>query len=190
MSLYVLDPGHGGADSGTCHNGIVETLFGYRVCEGAANVLRARGHSVLFTHVPTEDPSHHDRAQLAVDVDAVGTISVHVNSGAAGEHGPLAFYNAGDVAGMRAAKTMIRGLNRRGCYVDSRSRRVWTMQSQVHVPHPAEWTRRVWYCIEQHRRSVALLECEYCSDAESARWLRNNVTLLAETVADGAEALG
>jgi N-acetylmuramoyl-L-alanine amidase len=191
VKTYILDPGHGNGDVGTRHNGITEVTFVYRVCEKAKTILEERGHRVLLTHAPDEDPSHTERAQLAIDARAVGTILVHVNAGACElEHGPLAFHNRNDDAGRKAALLMIQRIGRDGYYV--KDNRVRKMRMHVHdqASPLAKWTPHVWACLKPHALPAVLLECEYCTHAESARWLKDNLMLLAETIADGAEALG
>jgi len=45
----VLDPGHGGEDTGAVRAGVCEATVNYRMASTLANVLRARGASVVFT---------------------------------------------------------------------------------------------------------------------------------------------
>jgi N-acetylmuramoyl-L-alanine amidase len=190
MSAYVLDPGHGNGDRGACQNGIIESEYAYHLCEVASAILRERGHRVVLTHEPNEDPNQHARAKVAMIERAVGTISVHVNAGAMGEHGPLTFYQLHDVAGWRAAHLMIQKLNRGGVYSVGVNTPVVPMRYQVHVVRSEGWTSRAWACLNPHVLPAVLFETEYCSHAPSARWLQESVRDLAEVIADGCEALG
>jgi N-acetylmuramoyl-L-alanine amidase len=98
--IIVLDPGHGGADMGTAHNGLVEKLITIDIARRLRTLLVAQGWTVRMTRDADVDPvtsanlakmnadgkpNPDDRAYLqtrcdtANDVNARLFISIHVN---------------------------------------------------------------------------------------------------------------
>jgi N-acetylmuramoyl-L-alanine amidase len=88
----MLDPGHGGNDTGACANGIVERDLNLQVALQAQTLLRAAGHDVKLTRQSNGDGlSLYDRARASVDFGADVFVSVHHD--ADGGEGCVAFYN-------------------------------------------------------------------------------------------------
>ena len=54
--LIVIDPGHGGADSGTAHNGLVEKSVTLDIAQRLRSVLTAQGWTVRLTRETDVDP--------------------------------------------------------------------------------------------------------------------------------------
>ena len=99
--MIVIDPGHGGADSGTAHNGIVEKSVTLDIAQRLRAVLVAQGWTVRLTRDSDVDPvssdnlakmradgkpNADDRAYLQTRCDVANNlgarlfISIHVNS--------------------------------------------------------------------------------------------------------------
>jgi N-acetylmuramoyl-L-alanine amidase len=99
--VIVIDPGHGGADSGTAHNGVVEKLVTLDIAMRLRAVLIAQGWTVRLTRDSDIDPvssdnlakmhadgkpNADDRAYLQTRCDVANNlgarlfISIHVNS--------------------------------------------------------------------------------------------------------------
>jgi len=99
--IIVLDPGHGGADAGTQHNGLTEKVLTLDIAQRLRALLIAQGWTVRMTRETDVDPvstanlakmradgkpNADDRAYLqtrcdvANDVNARLFISIHVNS--------------------------------------------------------------------------------------------------------------
>jgi len=98
--LIVIDPGHGGADFGTSHNGLVEKLLTIDIARRLRTLLIASGWSVKMTRDADVDPvsdqnlaqfrtdgkpNANDRAYLQTRCDVANLnnarmfISIHVN---------------------------------------------------------------------------------------------------------------
>jgi N-acetylmuramoyl-L-alanine amidase CwlD len=100
--LIVLDPGHGGSDSGAMHNGLVEKELTLDVSERLKALLLARGWQVKLTRESDTDvfaanDSAHDELQARCDVannqGARLFISVHINSfTSSGLNGTTTYY--------------------------------------------------------------------------------------------------
>jgi len=99
--LIVLDPGHGGADTGTAHNGLVEKNLTMDIAQRLRTLLVAQGWTVRMTRESDVDPvssenlakmhgdglpNADDRAYLQTRCDVANNagarlfISIHINS--------------------------------------------------------------------------------------------------------------
>jgi N-acetylmuramoyl-L-alanine amidase len=99
--LIVIDPGHGGADVGTAHNGLVEKTLTLDIAKRLRSLLVAQGWTVRMTREGDVDPvtaemlsqmhadgkpNADDRAYLQTRCEVANTanarlfISIHVNS--------------------------------------------------------------------------------------------------------------
>jgi N-acetylmuramoyl-L-alanine amidase CwlD len=100
--LIVIDPGHGGSDTGAMHNGLVEKNLTLDISERLKSVLLARGWQVKLTRetdvdVYAPNDSAHDELQARCDVannnGARLFISVHINSfTSSGLNGTTVYY--------------------------------------------------------------------------------------------------
>lgn len=107
--LIVIDPGHGGSDTGAIRGDAVEKELTLDMSMRLKSILAARGWDVIMTRESDRDvfapnDSAHDELQARDDVansrGARLLISIHVNSFInAGPHGATAYYyKASDVA--------------------------------------------------------------------------------------------
>ncbi len=99
--IIVLDPGHGGADAGTQHNGLTEKLLTLDIAQRLRSLLTAQGWTVRMTRETDIDPvssdnlakmhadgkpNADDRAYLQTRCDVANAvnarlfISIHINS--------------------------------------------------------------------------------------------------------------
>jgi N-acetylmuramoyl-L-alanine amidase len=97
----VIDPGHGGDDTGTAHNGLVEKTISFDIAQRLRALLTAQGWTVRLTRDADVDPVSNDnlarmradgkpnaddraylqtRCDVANAVNARLFISIHVNS--------------------------------------------------------------------------------------------------------------
>jgi N-acetylmuramoyl-L-alanine amidase len=111
--LIVIDPGHGGSDTGAMHNGLVEKNLTLDISERLKSVLLARGWQVKLTResdvdVYAPNDSAHDELQARCDVaNNAGArlfISIHVNSfTSSGLNGTTVYYYNGSSYGLARA---------------------------------------------------------------------------------------
>ena len=95
MARIMLDPGHGGDDTGACANGIVERNLNLLVAQEAQELLQAAGHEVRLTRQDNAAKlSLFRRANLSVCWPAEVFVSVHHD--ADGSEGCVAFYDNAD----------------------------------------------------------------------------------------------
>ncbi len=82
--LVVIDPGHGGADTGAVYEGgktkLTEKHFTLLLARDLARELIIRGHNVILTRNDDRDLLLSDRTALANKVKADIFISIHLNS--------------------------------------------------------------------------------------------------------------
>ena len=87
--IVVLDPGHGGRDSGAAHNGILEKDINLRIAQYCKEELEQYGGvKVYMTRTADVDVALGDRVNFAVSVGADVVVSIHNNSSeSASAHG-------------------------------------------------------------------------------------------------------
>ena len=77
----VLDPGHGGQDSGAMVGGILEKYLTLDVAQRADRLLQAQGLATVLTRVGDSYVSLADRASLTNRVPDCVLVSIHFNEG-------------------------------------------------------------------------------------------------------------
>lgn len=80
IATVVIDPGHGGADTGAVKNFIREKDINLDIAVRTAKLFEAKGWNVLMTRRTDVEPSLLERADMANLVDATVFISIHHNS--------------------------------------------------------------------------------------------------------------
>jgi N-acetylmuramoyl-L-alanine amidase len=81
FNVVVLDPGHGGQDSGAIVNGIVEKDLTLDIAQRLDRLLQARGMATVMTRVGDSYSSLAERAALTNRVPDCILISIHFNEG-------------------------------------------------------------------------------------------------------------
>lgn len=81
VRTVVLDPGHGGYDSGTVGEKVREADFALQLAGELKELLTKRGYKVELTHTQNRHLSDHRRIETANGADAPIFISLHLNSG-------------------------------------------------------------------------------------------------------------
>jgi N-acetylmuramoyl-L-alanine amidase len=78
--IVVLDPGHGGDDTGTVAHGLIESDVMLDLARRIEGRLSAIGVTVLFTRSKTTGPDELSRAMMANQADADIMLSLHCDS--------------------------------------------------------------------------------------------------------------
>jgi N-acetylmuramoyl-L-alanine amidase len=76
----VIDPGHGGDDTGAVGHGLVEKDLTLAIALRLTRALNSRGHAVRLTRVNDEFRALTDRTALANRLEAKAFISLHANA--------------------------------------------------------------------------------------------------------------
>jgi N-acetylmuramoyl-L-alanine amidase len=79
--LVVIDPGHGGKDSGTTKNGMVEKDLTLEVAQRVERLLQERGLVVALTRADDTYVSLLDRATMANNQPEAVFVSIHFDEG-------------------------------------------------------------------------------------------------------------
>jgi len=81
FALVILDPGHGGQDSGAIAGGVLEKDLTLDIAQRISRLLNAQGMTTLLTRKGDSYVSLGDRAQLINRADNAVVVSIHVNDG-------------------------------------------------------------------------------------------------------------
>lgn len=158
--VIVIDPGHGGDDTGAQGHGLVEADVVLDLALRLEGRLTASGVTAVLTRGATQNPTTADRVRLADDVRADVLLSLHCDSGADGGGQGVATFYWGDprfgtrsATGARLADLVQREVLARTDLVDCRS-------------HP-----RTWDLLRLSRMPAVRVELGYLTDAGDARRL-------------------
>ena len=81
FALVILDPGHGGQDSGAIAGGVLEKDLTLDIAQRINRLLNAQGVMTLLTRNGDSYVSLGDRAQLINRADNAVVVSIHLNDG-------------------------------------------------------------------------------------------------------------
>ena len=93
--VVVIDPGHGGTESGAVYGSIYEKDLNFAIAQKLNKLLQA---SDVKTYITRDDDSYHglyERSDLANNVNADLLISVHNNAGDSSITGSMSLYCSG-----------------------------------------------------------------------------------------------
>lgn len=80
VRTIVIDPGHGGRDPGSVHNGLLEKVINLDVAKRLANVLKGAGYTVFLTRTDDRYLGLYERTTIAKKHKADLFISIHANA--------------------------------------------------------------------------------------------------------------
>lgn len=140
--IIVLDPGHGGADTGIVAHGLTESEVVLDLARRVEGRLSAIGVTVLFTRSPSASPEELDRALMANQAGADIVLSLHCDSASHHRASGVAtfFYGqerfgAWSAVGEQLAGLIQREVVARTGLTDCRSHaRAWVMLQRTKMP--------------------------------------------------------
>lgn len=136
----VIDPGHGGADTGVVHGELTESELVYDLAARLEGRLTALGVTALLTRGPANGATDAQRAALANDVGADVFLSLHIDSVASPRPHGLAVYYFGasessSTIGERLADLVQRELVARTGLLDARTHaKAWALLRLTRMP--------------------------------------------------------
>ena len=138
----VLDPGHGGTNTGAVAHGLVESELVMDLARRIEGRLTAIGVSVVYTRTEHTCPTEDERAALANDAGADLVLSLHCDShDAAGASGVATFFFGRDrktswsAVGEHLADLVLREVVARTGLENCRSHgRSWALLQQTRMP--------------------------------------------------------
>jgi N-acetylmuramoyl-L-alanine amidase len=177
--LIVIDPGHGGSDTGSIHGGVVEKVVALQISKRLRDILVARGWQVIMTRTDDRDvykPNDDAGDELQARDDVANTngarlfVSVHLNAFInAGPHGATVYYyKPGDLSLAQA--------------VDKR------IASEVSVKNDGIVKDKL-YVIHHANMPATLIETAYDSNPDDRVLLQDPQwqQQMAKAIADGIE---
>jgi len=87
VRTVVIDPGHGGYDTGIVSDYVREDDFALQLAAELKELLSKRGYKVVLTHAHNRHLSDQQRIATANEADAPIFLSLHLNSGRSDIHG-------------------------------------------------------------------------------------------------------
>ncbi|MEY2491472.1 MAG: hypothetical protein QOH24_423 [Verrucomicrobiota bacterium] len=81
LSVVILDPGHGGQDSGAMSGNVLEKDLTLDVAQRAERLLAAEGVATVMTRIGDAYVSLADRSAIANRINAAVFVSIHFNDG-------------------------------------------------------------------------------------------------------------
>ena len=91
--VVVLDPGHGGKDSGATRGSVYEKTINFKVASYCkAELEKYYGVTVYMTRTGDTNPSLEARARFAASKNADILVSIHQNSGSSSSRGAEVYY--------------------------------------------------------------------------------------------------
>lgn len=104
--LIGIDPGHGGTNTGTRHNGIVEEEYTLRVALALEKALHAKHWECVLSRREDESVSFEMRAERLAHADVV--VVLHVNAaGTEDPHGMRCYAKVHDLAAKRLGEALL-----------------------------------------------------------------------------------
>jgi N-acetylmuramoyl-L-alanine amidase len=138
--IVVIDPGHGGNETGAVGHGLVEADVVYDLARRLEGRLGAAGVLVYLTRGPEGSPSQVERARFANDAGADLVLSLHVDaSPSPGCSGAATYFYGGahgdSAIGARLADLVQAELVRRTDLVDCRTHpKTWELLRYTRMP--------------------------------------------------------
>ncbi|MBE6436265.1 MAG: N-acetylmuramoyl-L-alanine amidase [Akkermansiaceae bacterium] len=102
IQTVILDPGHGGTDSGNKTPLLNESVYTLQLAQELAEELKKQGLNVVLTRNGNHDLSDTDRVEVAANCHNAIFISLHLNSGRSDVYGVETYTTAPLSAGKRA----------------------------------------------------------------------------------------
>jgi N-acetylmuramoyl-L-alanine amidase len=136
----VVDPGHGGPDLGTVHDGITEAELVWDLATRLEGRLTALGVGTWLTRGPGNGRTDEERAALANEVSADLVLSLHIDGFTSPKANGLATYfygtdNSSSNMGERLADLVRRELVARTGLTDGRTHgKAWSMLRLTKMP--------------------------------------------------------
>jgi N-acetylmuramoyl-L-alanine amidase len=180
FAVVVIDPGHGGQDSGTMKAGLVEKELTLDLARRVERLLHQRGLATLLTRADDSYVSLQDRAALANDQQECVFVSIHFDeAGRAAATGIETFYAAHPVSLPEGVASWLPFLQRTSSAppdVESQSLATFIQESLVaHTQAVDRGTRpQQFFVIANVRHPAVLVEGGFLTNKEDVAKLANN----------------
>lgn len=180
FALVVIDPGHGGQDSGTIKTGMVEKELTLDLAHRLQRQLQERGLATLLTRTDDSYVSLQDRTAIANDQQACVFVSIHFDeAGRAAATGIETFYAAHPITFPERVASWLPFLQRTSSEppnIESQSLATFIQESLVaHTQAVNRGTRpQQFFVIANVRHPAVLVEGGFLTNKEDVAKLANN----------------
>lgn len=180
FALVVIDPGHGGQDSGTIKTGMVEKELTLDLAHRLQRQLQERGLATLLTRTDDSYVSLQDRTAIANDQQACVLVSIHFDeAGRAAATGIETFYAAHPITFPERVASWLPFLQRTSSdppNIESQSLATFIQESLVaHTQAMNRGTRpQQFFVIANVRHPAVLVEGGFLTNKEDVAKLANN----------------
>jgi N-acetylmuramoyl-L-alanine amidase len=180
FALVVIDPGHGGQDSGTIKTGMVEKELTLDLAHRLQRQLQERGLGTLLTRTDDSYVSLQDRTAIANDQQECVFVSIHFDeAGRAAATGIETFYAAHPITFPERVASWLPFLQRTSSEppnVESQSLATFIQESLVaHTQAVNRGTRpQQFFVIANVRHPAVLVEGGFLTNKEDVAKLANN----------------
>jgi N-acetylmuramoyl-L-alanine amidase len=179
FAIVVIDPGHGGQDSGTIKSGHVEKDLALDVAHRLERQLQARGLVAMFTRADDSYVSLQDRATIANNQPESVFVSIHFDeAGRTAASGIETYYAAHPISLPERVASWLPFLQRTSSEppnVESQSLATFIQESVVvHTQATNRGTRpQQFFVIANVRHPAVLVEGGFLTSKEDAAKLAN-----------------
>ena len=180
----VLDPGHGGSESGSVSGSVIEKHVNLDIARRTEAILEARGYTVQLTRTRDDRVPLRGRTAIANALDPDLFISIHHNGGATrfqSTPGTETFYQAGDPESRRFAQLAYERI--KGALAAHGSSFVDTVREGANNRTRSDGTDLYGVLRNSPTLHSVILEALYLSNAPEAAMLTRDEVKDAEAVA-------
>jgi N-acetylmuramoyl-L-alanine amidase len=180
FAVVVIDPGHGGQDSGTIKTGMVEKELTLDIAQRLERLLQQRGLGTLLTRMDDSYVSLQDRAAIANEQPECVFVSIHFDeAGRAAATGIETYYAAHSISFPERVASWPPFLQRTSSEppnVESQSLATFIQESLVaHTQAVNRGTRpQQFFVIANVRHPAVLVEGGFLTNKEDVAKLANN----------------
>lgn len=195
VRTVIIDPGHGGRDPGTAHNGIIEKNLVLDLSLQLGNELKKLGYKVEYTRTRDEFITLTRRAEIAKEKKADIFVSVHANASENIKIGGLETYFL-DYPRYKEKSSAKNITNDVRIYESERfaslvHREMFTsVNSQGYMVKNGGIKGSLFMVLENINMPGVLLEVGYVSNAKDAQNLKNKnyISSIAKGIAKGIDS--
>lgn len=168
-NVVVIDPGHGGSDSGAVGAGFTEKFLNLEIAKATVKYLKENGVEVYMTRETDKTVSLKERTDFANSINPNLFISIHNDSGSSTATGAHVIYSNRDING-GASKLLANNILNKITTMTTQNangRRIWTKTTSED---------RDWYhIIRESTNPAVIVECAFLNEIDIKSLERSSV---------------
>ncbi|MBO7741217.1 MAG: N-acetylmuramoyl-L-alanine amidase [Victivallales bacterium] len=194
VRTVVLDPGHGGKDTGAKFGAVQEKDYNLKIARRVGAILAKRGYRVLYTRTDDKALELSQRSKFAVKHKPDLFISIHCNSAADSSISGIEVF-AANPEGTPSFGTTTIGKKGPGTVFDTVNA-LWAYRTQAALIKATAAAdrgvkRKQFYVLRETPAPALLVECGFLSNVAERKKLTDNAYLdkIAVAICDGVDAI-